>query len=213
LPFPLNNLEVSVNDGKLATHILFELKTLLSCNLLDNLELLIVIQYSHFILLLCSLVFVHGTILSFLVKGLRNILRQANVLKDNASELKALVFKHLVKEVNDFSSLFLALDLIDFKISLSSSEYTNTLSDSGLDLLVELIDTDIVDELLNRLVVFLATEDSANLDFDEDVIVGGAALHVKLVDHVLLSNKVLNLSLFKRLMEVSYPRKAHVDST
>jgi hypothetical protein len=30
---------------------------------------------------------------------------------------------------------------------------------------------------------------------------------------VLLSNKVLNLSLFKRSMEVSYPRKAHVDST
>lgn len=166
----LNNFEVSIDDGKLPSHILVELNSLLSFDLFNDLKFFVVIQHSHFILLLGFFILIHGAILCLLVEWLSNVFRETNILKNNASELKTLVLEHFVEELKHFTSLVLSFDLVHLEIGLASRENTDSLGDCRLNLFVQLIDTDVVDELFNRLVVLFAAEDSSNFDVDKDVI-------------------------------------------
>lgn len=68
----------------------------MSPNLFDDLEVFVVAEDSDLVLLLSPLVLVHGAILSFLIEGLGDVLRQSHILEDDASELQALVLEHLV---------------------------------------------------------------------------------------------------------------------
>jgi hypothetical protein len=118
-------------------------------------------------------------------------------LEDDSSELETLVFKLRVQEIQHFVCLVLTLDLIYLEVGLSTSENADSLGDGSLDLLVQLVNTDVINEGLNRFVVFLAFENRTDLDFDENVVIGGAGLHIHLEDYVLLGDKVLDLGLQK----------------
>ena len=50
------------------------------------------------------------------------------------------------------------------------TKHSDSLCDSGLDLLVKLIDADVIHEFLNRFVIISAAEYSAYFDFDENII-------------------------------------------
>ena len=96
------------------------LHPLLSPDLLDDLEVFVITEDSDFILLLGSLVLVHGAVLRLLIKGLGDVLRQSHILQDNASELQALVLEHLVQKVQHLLRLILTLDLIHLQVGLAT---------------------------------------------------------------------------------------------
>lgn len=196
LSLTLDNLEVSGDDGQLPGHVLVHLESLLCLDLLDDLKLLVVIENSHLVLLLGLLILVHRTVLSLLIEGLSNILRESDVLENDAGELKTLVGEHLVQELEHVTSLIFSLYLVDLEVGLATGEHTDALSDSRLNLLVELVDTDVVNEGFNRLFVFFALENSTDLNLDKDVVVSGTGLDVHLEDNVLLGHQVLDLGLY-----------------
>jgi hypothetical protein len=138
--------------------------------------------------LLSLFILVHRAVLSFLIERLCNVFGKSNVLKDNSSEFESLIFEHLVQEVKHLLGLIFALDLINFEICLSTSKDSDTLRDCRFDLLIELVDADVVHELLDGLLVFLAFEYGSHFYFNEDVVVGGAGLNIHLKNYMLLSD-------------------------
>lgn len=61
-------------------------------------------------------------------------------------------------------------------------------------MLVKLVDTDVIDEIFDGIIVILALKDSTDLDLDEDVVIGRARSHVQFKYYVLLRHQILNLS-------------------
>ena len=92
----LDDLQFTLSDRQLTVHVLVLLHPLLSSDLFDDLEVFVIAEDSDLVLLLGPLVLVHGAILSFLIEGLCDVLGQSHILEDDASELQALVLKHLV---------------------------------------------------------------------------------------------------------------------
>ena len=86
---------------------------------------------------------------------------------------------------------------------LSTDEYSDSLSQSSLKLLVQLIDTDSVNEVSDIIIVLFALENNCNVESDEDVIVSWASANWEFVDNVLLSYKELDLG----------PREAEDEAT
>jgi hypothetical protein len=171
------------------------LNTLLCTHLFHDFEVLVVTKDTDFVLLLGLLILVHRSVLGLLIKRLCDFLWKFHILQDDSSELESLILKHSVEEFEHILGLILTLDLIDFKVCFSACQHTDSFSYSSLYLLVELINTDIVDEILNRFVITLAPENSTDLDLNEDVIKGGARFDIHLKNYVLLSHKVLYLGL------------------
>lgn len=59
-------------------------------------------------------------------------------------------------------------------MSFGSGQHSDSLSDGGFKLLVELVHGDLVHEVLHVLLVRLDLESDTDVDFDKDVVVGGA---------------------------------------
>jgi len=110
--FSLNDFEVSVYKCQLSVEIFIELKPLLLSGLLYDFEFFVIVQHPHFILLLGSLEFIHGTVLGFLIQGLSDVCRQSHVLYNDSSELKTFVLKHLIQKLQHLMCAFPTFDLI-----------------------------------------------------------------------------------------------------
>jgi hypothetical protein len=101
------------------------------------------------------------------------------------------------------SSVGGTLDVIDFKMCFASDKNTDSFSDSGFKLFIELINTDSVAEIENILFAWLASENNGNSKSNENIIVGWARSYLELVSYVLLCNQELDFG----------PWKAEVQST
>ena len=80
-------------------------------------------------------------------------------------------------------------------MSLASYKNPESLSEGGLELLIQLVNTYIISEVFNWIIIFLASEYYPNIDFNKNVIKGGARSDYHIVDYILLSNKILNSGL------------------
>ena len=78
---------------------------------------------------------------------------------------------------------------------MKHTEYSDSLSDGGLDLLIKLIDADVVYELLNASLFILAFENSSYFNFNENIIESGTRFDCQFKYYMLLSHEVLNLCL------------------
>lgn len=67
----------------------------------------------------------------------------------------------------------------------TSNEHSDSLSESCFKLLVQLIDTDSIDEIMNRLIIFFASENHSNIKSYKDIIICWASSHWELVSDVL----------------------------
>ncbi len=84
--------------------------------------------------------------------------------------------------------MVLSLDLVDLKVGLSTGKNSDTLSDRRLNLLVKLINADVINEILDRILISLASEYSANFDLDEDVVIGRARFNIQFEHDMLLGD-------------------------
>ena len=86
---------------------------------------------------------------------------------------------------------------------LSTDEYSDSLSQSSLKLLVQLIDTDSVNKISNIIIVLFALKNNCDVESDKNVIIGWASANREFVDNVLLGYKELDLG----------PREAEDEAT
>ena len=84
--------------------------------------------------------------------------------------------------------MVLSFDLVDLKVGLSTGKNSDTLSDRRLNLLVKLINADVINEILDRILISLASEYSANFDLDEDVVIGRTRLNIQFEHDMLLGD-------------------------
>ena len=77
---------------------------------------------------------------------------------------------------------------------IEDTHHTDSLYDSCLDLLVQLVYADVVDKVLDWFVVTFASEHSRHIDLNEDIVEGGTRLDFQFKDDALLSDQVLDLS-------------------
>ncbi len=84
--------------------------------------------------------------------------------------------------------MVLSFDLVDLKVGLSTGKNSDTLSDRRLNLLVKLINADVINEILDRILISLASEYSANFDLDEDVVIGRARFNIQFEHDMLLGD-------------------------
>ena len=78
-------------------------------------------------------------------------------------------------------------------MGLATDQNSDSLGEGGLELLVQLIDTDSVNEVSDVIIVFFALEDNSNVQGNEDIVVRWASANREFVDNVLLSYKELDL--------------------
>lgn len=78
-------------------------------------------------------------------------------------------------------------------MSLTTNEDSYSLGKCSLKLLIQLIDTDSVNEVSNIIIILLAFENDGNVKSDEDVIIGRASANWEFVDDILLCHKELDL--------------------
>jgi hypothetical protein len=165
--------------------------------LLEGFKLLLIINDSHVEVVLFSLLFIKRSKSSLLIKRCLDFLGQLNISDDDIQELKAFVAKHIVQECLHAVSVSGALDLVHFKMGLASDQDTNSFSDGGLKLFVQLVDRNSIAEVEDIILSSLASEDNSDINGHEDVVIGRTSSHWELVDNVLLSHQELDLGPWK----------------
>jgi hypothetical protein len=78
-------------------------------------------------------------------------------------------------------------------MSFSSDKNSYPFSYGCLELLIELINTDFVTEIKDRLIIVHTPKDDNNVQSHKDIIVSWTSYHWKLVSDVLLSDQELDL--------------------
>jgi len=82
-------------------------------------------------------------------------------------------------------------------MGLTSDQNSNSFGKSSLKLFIQLVNTDPVNEVLDGFVVWLASEDDADIEGNEDIIVCWCGSNWELVSNILLSYQELDLSPWK----------------
>jgi hypothetical protein len=136
----LDDLEFSAIKSNLLGEVFLDAVSLLVSSLSECFKLFLIVDDTHVKVVLFSLLIIQRSKLSLFVERVLDFLWQCNISNDDIGEFQAFVCKHVVQELEHFSSIGGALDLVDFKVSLSSDEDSNSFGDGGLKLLVQLVD-------------------------------------------------------------------------
>lgn len=78
-------------------------------------------------------------------------------------------------------------------MGLSSNQNSYSLSNSSFKLLIQLINTDSVDEIEDTIFVWFTSKHNSNTKSDKNVIIGWASSYLEFIDEILLSNQKLDL--------------------
>jgi len=78
-------------------------------------------------------------------------------------------------------------------MGFASDENSDSLGDSGLQLLIQLVDTNSVTEVEDGVIIWFASENYSDVKSNKDVVVCWASSHWELVCDVLLGYKELDL--------------------
>lgn len=78
-------------------------------------------------------------------------------------------------------------------MGLSSNQNSYSLSNSSFKLLIQLINTDSVDEIEDTIFVRFTSKHNSNTKSDKNVIIGWASSYLEFIDEILLSNQKLDL--------------------
>lgn len=78
-------------------------------------------------------------------------------------------------------------------MGLSSNQNSYSLSNCSFKLLIQLINTDSVDEIKDTIFVRFTSKHNSNTKSDKNVIIGWASSHLEFIDDILLSNQKLDL--------------------
>jgi hypothetical protein len=189
----LDHLEVSVLQGHLPGKVLVDVVSSLVFLLSEKFKSFLIVNKLHIVVVFLLLHLIQRAELGLHVEWILDLIRKEHLGDDDVAELESLGAEHLIEEIFHFLGIGLSFDLIDFKMSLSSDEHSNSLGQGGLELLIQLIDTDSVHEVTNGLLIILALEHDGDIHGDEDIIVGWAGSNRELVDDVLLSDQELDL--------------------
>ena len=82
-------------------------------------------------------------------------------------------------------------------MGLSSDQNSNSFGKSSLKLLIQLVNTDLVNEVVDGIVVWLASEDDTDIEGNEHIVVCWCGSNWELVSNILLSYQELDLSPWK----------------
>jgi len=73
-------------------------------------------------------------------------------------------------------------------MGLPSDEHSDSLSDSSFQLFIQLVHTDSVAEIEDRIIVGLASKNNCNIKGDKNIVVGGSSSYREFVGNILLCN-------------------------
>jgi hypothetical protein len=161
--------------------------------LLEQLKLLLVIDHPHVKIVLLFLHLVETAELGLDIQRLLNLIGQHHLSNNNIHKLQAFGIKHLVKEIFHLRCVGFTLDLVHLKMGLAPDQDSDTLSDSRLELLIELVDGDAIAEIKNTVIIFHAPEDHSDVQRNEDVVEGWTSSNRELIQQVLLGHQELDL--------------------
>lgn len=88
-------------------------------------------------------------------------------------------------------------------MGLSSNENSDSLGNGSLKLLIELVDTDSVDEVSNIFIVGFASENDSNIQGNKNVVIGWTSSDWEFVVDILLSDQELDLCPWKTNVKAS----------
>ena len=194
-------LDINLEEGT-------NLGSFLDFTLFDEFNFSVIVKKSDVKFMSSLFILIHWPILSFVIKGFCYIRWQFHVGYNNSGELKTLGGKHLVQKLQHLLCV-VPSDCIDFKMGLTSNKDSESLRKCCFQLLIQLVNTNIVCEIFDRVLVVLAPEDHTDIYFYKDVIKGGAWLDHHIVNDILLSDQVLNSGLQVFILNF-YPGQAPV---
>ena len=77
-------------------------------------------------------------------------------------------------------------------MSLSSNQYSNSFSQGSFQLFIQLIYTNSIYKIMNRIFIWLASENYSNIKSNEDIVIGGAGTHWEFICNILLCYQKLD---------------------
>jgi hypothetical protein len=82
-------------------------------------------------------------------------------------------------------------------MGLTSDQNSNSFGKSSLKLLIQLVNTDLVNEVVDRCIIWFASEHNTDIEGNEYIVVCWSSSNWELVSNILLSYQELDLSPWK----------------
>jgi hypothetical protein len=88
-------------------------------------------------------------------------------------------------------------------MGLSSDQNSNSFGKGSLKLLIQLVNTDLVNKVVDGFIIWLASEHNADIEGNEHIVVCWCSSNWELVSNILLSYQELDLSPWKAWNEAA----------